>query len=67
MDEALHFVRDHRELIEASSIASLAEAYFSTHARKLELDHRLEDQATLVDTTPDDFRRQPHWTWRFTK
>ncbi|MEM6954661.1 MAG: bifunctional 23S rRNA (guanine(2069)-N(7))-methyltransferase RlmK/23S rRNA (guanine(2445)-N(2))-methyltransferase RlmL [Myxococcota bacterium] len=60
--------RDHALLIEDSYglLAPGGTLYFSSHARGLKLDARLADlKPESIDTTPRDFKRGAHQTWRF--
>jgi len=67
--DVLDLKRDHRELIEAS-LAVLAPGgnlFFSTHARDFELDRGLDAQEITRQTVPQDFRHEPHRTWKLTR
>ncbi|MEM1415565.1 MAG: bifunctional 23S rRNA (guanine(2069)-N(7))-methyltransferase RlmK/23S rRNA (guanine(2445)-N(2))-methyltransferase RlmL [Myxococcota bacterium] len=63
--------KDHGALLRAvhGALAPGGVAWFSTHARRFELDPGLERLFAVeaVDTVPQDYRRSPHVTWRLTR
>ncbi len=68
MDDELDLIRDHGELIDGclDLLTNDGVLFFSTHARDLTLDHRFARQAEKVETTPEDFQRVAHQTWKIT-
>lgn len=67
MDGDFDVQRDHGRLIDDTMrlLAPNGVLYFSTHARRFELDGRLAKKSDEVNTVPKDFRKA-HRTWRFT-
>ena len=70
MDTTLDTVRDHAGLIEATLdlLDPGGELWFSTNARRFQLDPGLQDRAHITEltnrTVPPDFTRRPHRCWR---
>jgi 23S rRNA G2069 N7-methylase RlmK/C1962 C5-methylase RlmI len=70
MDSSLDTLRDHAGLVEATMdlLAPGGEIWFSTNARRFQLDPRLQDRANITEmteqTVPPDFSRRPHRCWR---
>ena len=61
--------RDHAHLISVTleKLAPQGVLYFSTNLLDFELSPKLEGGQELKNTLPDDFRRQVHRAWRFTR